>query len=409
MATTNLYSSSIIRQRINKDVAVYISEHSEPNFDELLLIAATPALRSDFKNIDLKSLYSVMLKMRAFLKGRQKFLNFTKEAVKEGLAKEWLPMLEEDDKVKLLENIAVIERIEDDGTIVTKEKVYRSFVDANIPDTIRYGESAYYSIAQPKPREPKKKLTVVGPDANLADKLDSFIKWYKEWWKYMVNHEHFKWDATEQFKNEFDINADNLATNLKDALSKEEMLLSGHMNFSKQMLLLNAEYSQEDVKSVLEMLFDENIDLAKRADDFITQFNAIHEANKAAGKIKANQAPHQNPHSVSVYLAFANPSYHYIYKESVWLDFKAVTDLDYPSLYNFSHKLVGYDQICNHIREVLLADKELVALHDASYPDDKSDYHLLTQDFIYAIAVHLVDFDKKPAYFNDEDAKLYNM
>ena len=47
----------------------------------------------------------------------------------------------------------------------------------------------------------------------------------------------------------------------------------------------------------------------------------------------------------------------------------------------------------------VIADKELVALHDASYPNDKSDYHLLTQDFIYAIGVHFVDFDKRPAYF----------
>ena len=143
----------------------------------------------------------------------------------------------------------------------------------------------------------------------------------------------------------------------------------------------------------------ENIDLAKRIEDFMDQFNTINEANKLAGRIKTNAAPHQNLHSISVYLAFAHPALHYIYKESVWLDFKSETELDYPPLSRFAHKLVGYDQICNHIREVLIADKELVALHDASYPNDKSDYHLLTQDFIYAIGVHFVDFDKRPAYF----------
>ena len=76
----------------------------------------------------------------------------------------------------------------------------------------------------------------------------------------MVNHESFKWDATNQFQSVFDINADDLAANLKEALSKEDTLLSGHMNFSKQMLLLNAEYAQEDVRRALEMLFDESID-----------------------------------------------------------------------------------------------------------------------------------------------------
>ena len=215
----------------------------------------------------------------------------------------------------------------------------------------------------------------------------------------MVNHESYKWNATEQFQKTFDINAQNLADNLKDALSLEDNLLSGPMNFSKDMLLKNAECSPQDIKSALAMLFDESLDLAQRANDFIEQFNSIHEYNKSQGLLKPNATPHQNAHSVSVYLAFAHPALHYIYKETVWLDFRYETELDYPPLGRFAHKLVGYDQICNHIREVLIADKELLALHDAAYPNDKSDYHLLTQDFIYAIGVHFVDFDKRPAYF----------
>ena len=38
---------------------------------------------------------------------------------------------------------------------------------------------------------------------------------------------------------------------------------------------------------------------------------------------------------------------------------------------------------------------------DSEHPKDKSDYHLLTQDFIYAIGVHFVAFDKRPAYFEE--------
>ena len=401
MAITDLYSSSRIKQRINKDVAVYINSHTELNIDELLIIAATPAIRTDFKNIELKSLYSVMLKMKVFLKGRQRFLNFTKEAVIEGLEKEWLPTLEVDDKVKLLENIAVIEYIDDDGTIVINEKVFQPFVDANIPDTIRYGDSPYLIVSQPKPPVTKKKLIEIGPDAKIAEKLAPFIEWYKKWWDYMVINESYKWKAIEHFHNKFNIDAQDLKGNLAESLRYEDNLLSGRMNFSKAMLLKNAELSPEDVRSSLSMLFDENTDLAKRANDFVEQFKTIHETNKNAGKIKANQAPHQNPHSVSVYLAFNNPSRHYIYKEGVWLDFKAVTDLDYPSLNWFTHKLVGYEQICDHIRKVLIADRDLVALHNASYDNDKSDYHLLTQDFIYAIGVHFVDFDKRPANFEE--------
>lgn len=397
MATIYSTPASTIKQRINKDVAVFLRDQKEFSIDDVLITAATPAVRADFKSIDQKSMYHVMIKMKLFLKGRQRFLNFSKEAVKEGLAKEWISMLEEDDKVGLLEEIAVIDHIEEDGTIVRKEPVCTNFANANIPD-IRYGNASYET---PSVKHPVKRdaITDIKPVEKLAEKLAPYIVWYKKWWKYMVNHESFKWNATNQFQRVFDINADDLAANLKEALSKEDTLLSGHMNFSKQMLLLNAKYSQEDIRRALEMLFDESVDLAKRIEDFMDQFEMINETNRTAGHLKQNAASHQNPHSISVYLAFAHPSKHYIYKETVWLDFKYETELDYPTLNWFTHKLVGYDQICNHIREVLIADKELVELHDKAYPDDVSDYHLLTQDFIYAIGVHFVDFDKRPAYF----------
>lgn len=399
MATYYSTPSSTIKQRINKDVAVYLTEKSDYSIDELLVVAATPAILADFKNIEQKSMYRVMLKMKLFLKGRQRFLNFTKDAIKEGLTKEWIPLLEDDDKVALLEEIAVIESISDDGVITKREPQCTNFYNAKISE-LRYGNSNYIAEQQrtPPSREPIKEIK---PIANLAQILTLYIVWYKKWWKYMVKNENYKWNATEQFQKVFDINAKNLAENLKEALSLEDNLLSGHMNFSKDMLLKNAECSPQDIRSALNMLFDESIDLAKRANDFIEQFNTIHEYNKSQGLLKSNVTPHQNAHSVSVYLAFAHPALHYIYKETVWLDFKYETELDYPPLSRFAHKLVGYDQICNHIREVLIADKELVALHDATYPNDKSDYHLLTQDFIYAIGVHFVDFDKRPAYFEE--------
>ena len=58
----------------------------------------------------------------------------------EGLSKEWLTTLEDDDKVKLLEEIAVIQSIEDDGTISRNENVYKGFVGANIRP-LPYGKS----------------------------------------------------------------------------------------------------------------------------------------------------------------------------------------------------------------------------------------------------------------------------
>ena len=59
MATYYSTPSSTIKQRINKDVAVYLTEKSDYSIDELLVVAATPAILADLKNIEQKSMYRV--------------------------------------------------------------------------------------------------------------------------------------------------------------------------------------------------------------------------------------------------------------------------------------------------------------------------------------------------------------
>ena len=404
MATTIKSNVAIIKQRINKDVVLFLSENETYEIDNLLLTAATPAICMNLKKANPKDMNRIMLSISRFLKKYPRFQNLTKEAVKKGLAEEWVKNFDDETKYEMLSELPVISGFDEDGFAIKDNKFFDTYLKCYFAP-LEYGKQLYDTV-QTKKRAPKEILLNVDPDVDMAKKLAPYIAWYKRWWKYMVRHESYKWRATDQFQKTFDINAQNLAGNLKEALSLEENLLSGPMNFSKDMLLKNAECSPQETKSALVMLFDESLDLAQRADDFIDQFNSIHEFNKSQGLLKSNTTPHQNPHSVSVYLAFAHPSQHYIYKETVWLDFRYETDLDYPPLSRFAHKLVGYDQICNHIREVLISDKELKALHDDSYPSDKSDYHLLTQDFIYAIGVHFIDFDKRPAYFEegeDED------
>ena len=161
MATYYPTPSSTIKQRINKDVAVYLAEKTDYSIDELLIVAATPAILADFKNIEQKSMCRVMLKMKLFLKGRQRFLNFTKGAIKEGLAKEWLPLLEDDDKVALLEEIAVIESISEDGVITKREPQCSNFYGANIPD-LRYGNSGYIA-EQPRSTTPRVPIKEIKP------------------------------------------------------------------------------------------------------------------------------------------------------------------------------------------------------------------------------------------------------
>lgn len=409
--------SFLTKQIINRVVALYLYDHPDCSIDDLVVAAATPAIHTKFKEIDSKNMYNVMLRMKYFVSRHSRFKNFTKEAAAEGLRQEWLPSLEEDDKVMLLENLMFIDHIDEDGKIVTNAKFYDSFVKVGkqYGDTTRYGDQSYTPLIQ---KLPKIKVTSLEPDKSLEEKLEPFVEWYKIWLRknYMYNHEHYKWVATTQFKSVFDTIAkfedDDLSGNLEQALKRQENLLSAPHYYAKQVLVKAARIAKEDVKSALLMLFDEEKPLSDRADEFISQMREIVNANKAEEqsdeKFGPKETSQQDMHAVSVYLSFMYPDRHYIFKSSVWYDFRDIVGLNYPSLSVYTHRLVGYEDLCGHIRRVLLADQELISMHDKWYngsdeehPKDISDYHLLTQDFIYAIGVHYVDFNKRPAYFEE--------
>ena len=410
--------SFLTKQLINRVVALYLYEHPDCSVEDLVIAAATPAIHTKFKEIDPKNMYIVMLRMKHFVSHHSRFKNFTKEAAAEGLRKEWLPSLEEDEKIELLENMMFIDYIDDNGKIVTDAKYYDNFVMLGIKygDTTKYGDQPYTPL---KPTLPKIKVTSLEPDKSLEEKLKPFVDWYKKWLKknYMYNHEHYKWVATAQFKSVFNtidrFADDDLYGKLEKALSRQENLLSAPHYFAKQVLVKASRIAKEDVRSALLMLFDEEKSLSERAEEFINQMHDIVESHKAEEKSNNTFGPketsQQDLHAVSVYLSFMYPDRHYIFKASVWYDFRDIVGLSYPSLSVYTHRLTGYEDLCGHIRKVLLADKDLISLHDdkwyngsdSEHPKDISDYHLLTQDFIYAIGVHFVDIEKRPAYFEE--------
>ena len=120
----NPSTSALTKQLINRVVALYMHEHPDCSIDDLVIAAATPAIHTQFKEIDPKQMYLVMLRMKHFVSRHSRFKNFTKEAATEGLRTEWLPSLEEDDKVALLENLMFIDHVDDDGKIRPLKKNY---------------------------------------------------------------------------------------------------------------------------------------------------------------------------------------------------------------------------------------------------------------------------------------------
>ncbi len=389
-----------INERMCIDLAHRIKAlGGKATLDDVLPECAASAVLIDFKHEDERELKILMLAIKQFVSRNNRFINLAKAAIIEGLRAEWLLSLDFERKRLLLSDNRIVDDVDSDGYIIVNEKFYNAYVNIDKPDRGKYGTMAY----EPKTsthraaRRIKTLLTTVEPDPQLSEKMRPYIEWFKGQFRHICSAdiEGYKWQAVEIFQKTFDIDAADLSENLKVALKGETNLLSGgSFNFAKNTLLRNARFSQEDVRFVLRNLFDESEPLADRVNAFINRFTEIHEANRKAGNFKPNESVSQNEHSISVLLAFRYPSQHYIYKFTDWNTAKAKMGLDYPSLANFPCKLRGYELICDQIRKVLIADAELVALHNDVFPADLSDFHLLTQTFIYSIVHHFESFDK---------------
>ena len=293
-------------QRINLDVALFMQEKSAASIDEVLPIAAASAIHTDFKNTESKDMRAVMRSMHLWVKMNKRFLNLTKEAAIEGLAKEWLPTLEDDYKVSLLQDIKVLDpsSISEEGMIAPDEKWLDIFLRVSgKEDRIKYG-SLLYGQALPttkKTSRPKVLLDAVEPDSLLAQKLTPYIEWYKVYYQHLSREEDYKWKGTNTFLREFNIAADDLAANLKAALADEYNLLSGNMNFSKAILIKCATKQDEEEKDFSEQtryaltcLFDEERDLVERIEEYVATFDDMHAKRIACGLEKPNTKHHQN-------------------------------------------------------------------------------------------------------------------
>lgn len=143
---------------------------------------------------------------------------------------------------------------------------------------------------------------------------------------------------------------------------------------------------KETVRSLLRVLFDETQDLRTRIIEYSEGINTLAKTHKISNSAKANYV---DARSISVMLMLNSPAKHYIYKDNMFQEFAKVTDIDKPNLGSSAEeKILSCNHYCNDMRERLLQFPELVRLNDKTYPDDKSNYHMMTQNFFYAIAVH---------------------
>lgn len=228
--------------------------------------------------------------------------------------------------------------------------------------------------------------------------LHFLIQHYFNNWDGVSRCERYKWLAFKHFKDNCYKDYANIGEWVNAVFSKTDNLLS-----SKQYLPLGMikEFATTDGEPIaLKNLFstllqEDSLPTDYRVRDFIAGAKSIMltMADRGYGNWKGrkNLNSYQDVRAVSVYLSLFYPNDFYIYKFNIFKEFARQVNYTIRSK-NAVDRLFEYQRLCNDVKVELIKNTELINfykgwLKSSGYEDNN--FNLLTQDFIYAIAVHL--------------------
>lgn len=207
--------------------------------------------------------------------------------------------------------------------------------------------------------------------------------------------EKYKWQAVKCFQKHYFEHGLSLEKRLKLAFSDSSNLLTSRNYFPLGMLITFAKEKEKDTQNAIDLLYNATIDFKSRISSFMEQTELIFRKMQKEGfsdwKGRTNVQSYQDTHAISVYLSMRFPDEFYIYKWSVFKQAAKILDYRIKSKDKID-KLIEYQSFCDTIKQKILKEKEcLAAYHNRLDRDGFTDanYNLLTQDFIYAIAIHM--------------------
>ena len=226
---------------------------------------------------------------------------------------------------------------------------------------------------------------------DITPLVEAYIRSFNE----ILKRESYKWKAVRHFQNVFSNSILPLAETLREALKHADNLLASNNYYPAKMMELFAMEKPEETLKALNILFDENVLLIPRVNDFLQQIEYVFKSMKNEGfrdwKDRINVQSFQDTHSASVYLTLKDPSKNYIYKWTVFST--AAEKVGYTiNAKDKVDKLLEFYSFCDEIKKELLKQKGFIEqyeeiLNSLNYVDPQ--YNLLTQDFVYAIARYL--------------------
>ncbi len=223
-------------------------------------------------------------------------------------------------------------------------------------------------------------------------KLDRIVISYVNNLESYLPNELYKWEAINCFQENWNINDQNFPEMLDRAFKKSNNLLRGFNYFPYGMIKEFIEKEPETVVKMFKNLFDENIDLGIRIDNFMNTSDEL-----LAKYWDSNMHHYQDLHSISTYLTFMYPEKYNIYKFSVAKKASSYLGFDIiPKDKNISKNkkryiiYINYLKLCDRIMEYIKDNDELFKKASKVSEIVSTNYNIFAQDILYYIATKYI-------------------
>ena len=200
-------------------------------------------------------------------------------------------------------------------------------------------------------------------------KLEDALKKYKLIFNGRWGDERFKWEAIENFRSKWDINADVFAQMFYSATENTYGLLASMNNFPRKMIYEYALKDQETVRAMFINLYDESKDIIDR----ITQFQS--DADELCMRLSPGMQHYQRLMAITVYLWLRYPDKYSVFKYSVCKETCSYLESDFvPKKGNTAQNVKGNNDLIDGIVSAINDDTELLdlfnnAIDSKCYPD----------------------------------------
>lgn len=226
----------------------------------------------------------------------------------------------------------------------------------------------------------------------MVEKIKEVIEQYKDEFDFADREERYKWKAIGSYRRDWNIEEKDFASMFKQAFYEARNMLMGSRYFAYQMVIEFAEKDPERVRSLFRLLYNEERPLSERYEEFRDGFKEYTRSLKHGDEKEKNS--YQDLHAISLYLTFEYPEKYYIYKKSVYDEFKKrvgfveVNEDGVEKIKKSSpmRRLDHSNRLNDIVRSFVLKDEELMAMSRERLDEDcykDPNYRLLASDVIY--------------------------